>query len=196
MTNIEFPAEGAFAATLRHWEVCLASFVGSSFVAIADILVNGPKAVTTRVGTIAASLLGEVAATVSADTLSFLVMVALGLGLCFVYRPKTRPGAFVRGSSVIAVLALMNTGAGALVGEAHGQTVQLSANTRVSTCKPRTYGPFGLGTVLRGDAKACWTTGLVKSSERLACTSKTTVGNTSYCAVKLSSGKTVWVTTK
>jgi len=179
---------------VRAWEIWLSSFIGSTFLMIADLMFNRAEAVTPRVGTIAQGVLGELVDAQHMDTLAFLVMAALGLGLCFVYRPATRFGAFGRGSSVIAVLVGMNV---VVPPEASAAelTIQVSPGAQVSTCEPRSYGPFGLGTAINGDAKGCWRSDLVQRAGALPCVAPVTIGDEVYCEVVLPEQQNmkVWV---
>jgi len=176
------------------WQIWLASIVGSTFLTIADLLINKAEAVTPRVGTIAAAVLGGYADSVSTDTLAFLVMLALGIGLCFVWEPRTRPGGFGRGAAVIAVLAGMNVSLSAVVTPATADTIQVTPTTVVSTCKPRSYGPFGLGSALNRDAKGCWSKSIVTETQSLSCNESVVIGGHEYCAVSVpSTGQQVWV---
>lgn len=168
-------------AELRHWETCLASLFGGLFVGLADVIFN-TEPVTFRIAEAARQVIGDIAFSVSFETIAFVLILGLGLGLCFVYRPETRLGAFGRGSSVIAVMAGMNIAAPAA---AKADEILLDASTEVSSCEPRAYGVLGLGTLIHGDAKGCWRTGLAVEPRRVECLQVVRVGKESFCQIEL-----------
>lgn len=181
MTDAAHAEPRPVEAGIPAWEVVLASLFGGVFVGLADVLFNR-EPVTFRIAEVARRVVGEIAFSVTFETIAFAVILGLGLGLCFVYRPRTRVGAFGRGSSVIAVLAGMNIAVPAV---AKAEGVTLTAETPVSSCEPRAYGVFGLGTLIHGDAKACWATGLVAAPVALDCVEKLEVGDATYCRIRL-----------
>lgn len=172
------------------WDAALCATIGSFFLVCADLVFNTTSAVTLRLADGAELLFPHWADTVTFETVAFVVMLLMGLSLCHVYRPRTRIGAFARGSSVILVLVSMNTGAEYLATEA--SALELRPATRVSTCEPRKYGPFGLGTLINRDSKGCWTTGVVRRSVQTDCLDRVSVGKQRFCRVSVN-GESYWV---
>ena len=152
-TSLYGAAPAQRRSLVRVLETTGASLIGGFFLIIADIIFNEERAVTTQI----AGLLGK---HVSADLnntrtelFAFLTILGLGLGLCFVFQPKTRIKAFGMGSSVIAVLVGMNIGASVL-SRAEGAELTLSGSALIALEKPRAFGPLGVGTKITGKSAA------------------------------------------
>lgn len=172
---------------LPNWEIIAASLVGSVFVTIADILVNKNMGVTTQIAGVFRSGLPKLndfmgLSGAEFETLAFGLLVILGLGLCFVYRPNSRPGAFVRGSSVLGVLAMMNTGV-QLIPVANAENMIIDNNVQISYDRPEKYGPFGVGTALTGQSNARLRSIVVLQQVTVPCSNIVSVGSESYCVV-------------
>jgi hypothetical protein len=184
--NINMPAQSGIlsAQDAKTWEVVVGSFVGGSFLTVADILANGNQSVTNRMALIVERFIPSLEPALLA-TAAFFLMIFLGLGLCFVYKPTTRIGAFTRGSSVIAVLVGMNIGFttfGSSPAEAAAD-ITLSGQAEIATSEPRPYGPFGIGTLLTGDSSARIQAVTVPGQVVLTCQEVRVVGKQSYCSV-------------
>jgi len=148
---------------------------------MADLLFS-PTPVTTRISEfLGARVLAELNS-VWFETVAFFLMIGLGLGLCFVFKPKSRPQAFIRGSSVIGVLVTMNIGSQALATASAGELL-LQDSANVTQQQPRIYGPFGLGTVLTGRSSAQTEAIEIDSSITVNCMEQITVGAETFCAI-------------
>lgn len=167
---------------VKAWEIVLASFVGCCFLTIADIVFNENKAVTTKISQVVGRYAGPHLDAVWFESLAFLVLLGLGLGLCFVFRPRSRPAAFVQGSSVIGVLVSMNIGAQAVM-MAQAQEVTVHGKVLYSLEEPRAFGPFGVGTLLTGRSSVTGTALTVDSDVIVTCAQQKRVGKETYCAV-------------
>lgn len=168
--------------SLRTWEIVLASFVGGCFLTIADIVFSQNQAVTNKIAHMVGRYVGPALDAVWFESLAFLVLLFLGLGLCFVFRPRTRPAAFARGSSVIGVLVGMNIGAQAIV-PAAAQDVDLKGTVRYTLEEPRAFGPFGVGTLLTGRSSVNSQEADVIDGVTLDCEQLKLIGREEYCAV-------------
>lgn len=166
---------------LKTWEIVLASFVGGTVMTLADVLYS-PSPVTTK---IAVWVGGRVLAGFNSawfEFVAFCVLILLGLGLCFVNRPKTRPGAFVQGSSVIGILVSINIGT-QLAGVASAQSIILEGSVDIAVQQPRAYGPLGIGTFLTGRSIAQTMPVEFSAPLSLECSSELKVGDDVYCAL-------------
>ncbi len=137
------------------WAIILASLVGSMCLILADILKN-PVPATTEIAKYAKVRIPNI----DVATLEFfaiLLMMLIGLGLCFVFRPKSLPGAFGRSSGLHAVLFGINT-FGGLAGPALAGAVfspgPAALPVTYSLETPEAYGPLGLGTRITGRSSA------------------------------------------
>jgi hypothetical protein len=174
---------------VRTWEIVTASFIGGAFLAIADLLFNREDAATSRMSYVFEKLNMGMLAGVGFETAAFFVFLLMGLGLCFVYQPLTRPQAFVRGSSVFGVLVSMNTAATLVVASpTAAQTTSTytfeKPTVKLTINKPRTYGPFGLGTVLNGDSNARLEQLQVQDLPSVTCVEEFSVGKETFCGVE------------
>ncbi|WGI20404.1 hypothetical protein [Amylibacter sp. IMCC11727] len=173
---------------VRTWEIITASFIGGSFLTIADLLFNRENAVTSRMSYVFEKLNMGMLAGVGFETAAFFVFLLMGLGLCFVYQPRNRPQAFVRGSSVFGVLVSMNTAATLTI--AAPAVAQMKSHTienqtiEMTLQKPRSYGPFGLGTVLNGDSNARLEKRQVQDLNSVPCVEEFSVGRETFCGVE------------
>lgn len=170
------------SSTIRTWEIIVAAFVGSFFLTLADVVINKPTAVTTRIAVELGTRFNPNFDTPQFELVAFLILFALGLGLCFVNRPRSRRSAFAQSTSVIAVLFAMNTGA-TLVGAASAQTVDLGTSAQVSTTRPRAFGPLGIGTLLTGQSYTTEQNIQLTGATTLPCNETMQIGSQSYCAV-------------
>ncbi|GHA53679.1 hypothetical protein GCM10008927_19430 [Amylibacter ulvae] len=184
-TNLNTPPEvAAQPANPAHvWEVVVGSFVGGAFLTIADLIFNKSNSITGKIVDFvtARNMIGL--GQIWLELIAFGLMIGLGLGLCFVYRPQTRFGAFTRGSSVIAVLTGMNISATLMAGEAIGQQLMLRGNVDVAIEKPQAYGPLGLGTLLNGDSNAHLKNVPITGMISVNCKETLKVGREDYCPV-------------
>lgn len=158
--NIAQARSDASRPSVKNWEAAVASIIGGTFLTFADTIYSAKhdiKPVTTQISE-AASLVFPSLDSVSFENFAFFIMIGLGLALCFVYQPKSRLGAFVRGSSVIAVLVGMNIGTAEigkkLVSPAGAASLQVSDNVQYTTQEPREFGVLGLGTKINGKSNA------------------------------------------
>ncbi len=168
----------------KMWEVALASLVGGVFLWLADVVMNGEKAITNRIAhefgvRLAADLDSQLM-----ETVVLVMLIGLGWGLCFVFRPITRPAAFARGCSVFAVLVGMNTGAQAFAAPANAAEMVHVENQAVVTWNtPRELGPLGLGTLITGKSAVVTEQVQVDGSATLPCTERREVAGETYCGV-------------
>lgn len=88
------------------WDVYAAAGVGAFFLSISDLLKNGEGSTVSKMSEIVRVLLspslGEVA------LFSILLLVLLGVALCWVYAPDSRAEGFARGFSIFAILAVVS----------------------------------------------------------------------------------------
>ena len=184
MTTIEDAASNDDGSkSTPRWEIIAASVIGGSFLTVADLLYSEQMSVTTKIAKFVADRYPEGINYVIIETTAFLFLIALGLGLCFVFRPKTRPAAFVRGSSVIGVLVCMNIGTQAIEAAKAGE-ITVQGSVYVSTDTPRAFGPFGVGTLLTGDAVTNATQVTLNGEVSLDCIEEIKVGAHDYCGIK------------
>ena len=165
---------------IAWWEAFLASFIGGTFLCLADILFNETP-VTTRIAVFLGERLGSGFDSTAFEGVAFLVLILLGAGLCFVHQPRTRPAAFVRGSSVIGVLFGMNIGS-SFVAAAAGEPLLLDQSAQISMTQPRAFGPLGIGTVLTGRSLAATQTVELGGQTTVPCSNSLTIGGDTYCA--------------
>jgi len=177
---------------LKTWEIVLASIVGGIFLTIADIIFSENKAVTTKMSKVVGRYAGPELDAVWFESLAFVVLIGLGLGLCFVFRPNTRPAAFVRGSSVIGVLVGMNIGAQAII-PAAAQDFAVEGTVLYSLEEPRSFGPFGVGTLLTGRSSVTGTPLDVQEGVSLSCEQLKMIGREEYCAVDPEAARSIGV---
>lgn len=168
---------------MKTWEIVLASVVGGCFLTIADVVFNENKAVTTKIAHFVGRYGGESWDSVWFETVAFAVLIALGLGLCFVFRPRNRPAAFAQGSSVIGVLVGMNIGAQAITA-AGAQEMTIQGDVSYSVEEPRAFGPFGIGTLLTGRSSVDGKEVEVPFGVTLTCSQLKMIGRAEYCAVE------------
>lgn len=169
--------------TARLWEVIVGSTVGGTFLTIADLIFNKQDSITGKIYDFFAQRNFLELHPVLIETMAFVIMIGLGLGLCFVWQPKSRVAAFTRGSSPIAVLTAMNIGAGAVATAAGAEQITPVGTVQVSTERPRAFGPLGAGTLLTGESNARLNDLTFDGSTLVDCGETVTVGRESYCPV-------------
>lgn len=135
--------------------IIVASLIGSICLILADILKN-PVTATTVLAKYAQIRLPHMGIALL-ELVAIVLVMLIGLGLCFVFRPQTLPGAFGRSSGLHAVLFGINT-FGGLAGPVMAQTIWTpgpDAKPIIYTLEtPETYGPLGLGTKITGRSSA------------------------------------------
>jgi hypothetical protein len=164
------------------WEVGLASLIGGIFLWLADVIFNDIHSVTNRIAQFLGNHLDGTLDSTAMEGIAFALLIALGWGLCFVFRPQSRPAAFARGSSVMAVLVGMNTGAQAVAAAAASE-LHLENDAIVTYDTPRALGPFGLGTAITGKLAAEFRTVPVPGGVTLPCAEQVEAGGTTFCGV-------------
>lgn len=166
----------------RTCETAGASLIGGFFLILADIIYNEDKAVTTQISGLVGRHISPNLDNTTTELVAFLVILALGLGLCFVFQPKTRIKAFGTGSSVIAVLVGMNIGANA-INTASGADLRLSGTVQIALEEPRAFGPLGVGTAITGKSAANIIDLPLTGYVTVPCSGDLSVGDDSYCRV-------------
>ncbi len=119
------------------------------------------------------------------EAIAFVVLILLGVGLCFVHQPASRRAAFLQGSSVIGVLFAMNIGT-SVVGPAQGESMVLNQEAEITTTAPRAFGPLGVGTLITGRSHSHAQTVEFGSETTVECTALTRIGKDTYCSVPYS----------
>ena len=165
------------------WHVVASSFFGGFCFYIADIAFNSDNTITSRIANSLGSRLPALDS-VWFESLAFVVIVFMGLGLCFVFRPATRPAAFSMGSGVMSVLVTINTGVVHFAGSVSAADIELSNTVPYSYAKPRRYGAFGLGTAITGKSNARLQTKTIDQPVNVDCQNEYRIGEEQYCSVK------------
>ncbi|MEM7243147.1 MAG: hypothetical protein AAF429_13270 [Pseudomonadota bacterium] len=167
----------------KVWEIALASVIGGLFLTIADLVFNKSNAVTSKMGETLQSSLFQFLPNHLLELFAFLLMILMGLGLCFVHRPRRRVGAFARGSSVILVLTTMNIAVNNATAQSMAQSID--GNIEVTLQQPESYGPLGLGTFLNGDSNANLLELQVENLTLVNCDQVVSIGQENFCEIDL-----------
>ena len=173
--------------------IVIASIIGSICLILSDILQN--KVTSTAIVAKYAQVRLPQFNVAELELYAIILMMLIGLGLCYVFRPQSLPGAFARSSGLHGVLFTINT-IGGLAGAAGAQGIWTPSATATQIIysfeTPENYGPLGLGTRITGrsSAKTLMTTasGPVEIS---SCLETLKVGEGVYCSITQVQAKTL-----
>lgn len=96
------------SANIKNWEIYLGGTLGALGLGLVDVLRNGTNSMVLKLGYGVAPVLKELELNYDGGGgLGLVLLVVLGLVLCWVHQPQGRAEAYARGASVFAILATL-----------------------------------------------------------------------------------------
>jgi hypothetical protein len=96
------------SANIKNWEIYLGGTLGALALGLADVLRNGASSMVLKLGEQLVPLLKALELSIDRGPfIGVMLLIVLGLVLCWVHQPQGRAEAYARGASVFAILATL-----------------------------------------------------------------------------------------